>query len=49
VLRSFLQYNEKFRIHLFPNFLMRFHEEFFAKHMPLCLKDPGGSIWLKRV
>ena len=49
VLRAFLQFNDRFKIQLFPNFLMHFHEELFAKHMPLCLKDPGGSIWLRRV
>jgi hypothetical protein len=48
LLRAFLQFNSDFEIELFPNYLMRFHEEFFRKKMPLCLKDPGGSIWLVR-
>lgn len=48
LLRAFLQFNSAFEIELFPNYLMHFHEEFFRTHMPLCLKDPGGSIWLVR-
>jgi len=48
ILRAFLQYNGSFEVELFPNYLMRFHEEFFKKAMPLCRKDPGGSIWLRK-
>jgi hypothetical protein len=48
LLRAFLQFNETFEIELFPNYLIRFHEPFFRQHMPLCLKDPGGSIWLRK-
>jgi len=48
VLRSFLQYNDRFRIQIFPNFLIHFHRDTFAQHMPLCLEDSGGSIWLKK-
>ena len=48
LLRAFLQFNNDFEIELFPNYLMRFHQEFFREKMPLCLKDPGGSIWLLR-
>jgi hypothetical protein len=46
LLRSFLQFNNTFDIELFPNYLIRFHEDFFQRNMPLCLKSPGGSIWL---
>jgi hypothetical protein len=48
LLRAFLQFNSDFEIELFPNYLMRYHEDFFRNKMPLCLKDPGGSIWLIR-
>jgi len=48
VLRAFLQFNRDFDIEMFPNYLMHFHREFFERNMPLCLKDPGGSIWLIR-
>lgn len=48
LLRSFLEYNARFRIVLMNTFLERFHEAFFLKKMPLCLKDPGGSIWIRK-
>jgi hypothetical protein len=48
LLRAFLQFNSEFRIELFPNYLMRFHQKFFESNMPMCLKDPGGSIWMIR-
>jgi predicted O-methyltransferase YrrM len=49
LLRAFLEYNERFRIILCNTFLEQFHHEFFVQNMPLCLKNPGGSIWLRRV
>jgi len=48
VLRAFLAFNEKFRIRIFNTFLEQFHEEWFAREMPLCLRNRGGSIWLQR-
>jgi len=48
LLRAFLEFNTAFDIQLFPNYLIRFHENFFRDHLPPCLKDPGGSIWLRR-
>lgn len=26
----------------------QFHEAFFQERMPLCLKNPGGNIWLEK-
>lgn len=49
LLRAFLQYNPTFRIVLFNTFLEMFHESFFRREMPLCLKNRGGSIWLQKV
>jgi predicted O-methyltransferase YrrM len=48
VLRAFLQYNNRFEIVLFNTFMTRFHEDWFKKNMPLCLKNPGGSIWIRK-
>lgn len=48
VLRAFLQYNDAFEILLFTHFLMSSRPEWFAEHMPLSLRDPGGSMWLRR-
>jgi len=49
LLRAFLQYNRDFKIVFFNTFLEHFHEERFRREMPLCLQNPGGSIWLQKV
>ena len=48
ILRAFLEYNDRFRIVLMNTFLEYFHEDFFRERMPLCLKNSGGSIWLRK-
>lgn len=48
VLRAFLAFNDAFRIVLFLTFLEHFHRDWFARNMPLCLRNTGGSIWLRR-
>lgn len=48
LLRAFLQYNSSFEICLFNTYLEYFHEEKFKADMPLCLRNRGGSIWLKK-
>lgn len=49
ILRAFLQYNSQFKIVLFNTFLEYYYEYWFKENMPLCLKNRGGSIWLKRL
>jgi hypothetical protein len=49
LLRAFLQYNHSFSIRLFSNYLTRFRRDWFAKHAPLVLRNPGGSIWIEKV
>lgn len=49
ILRAFLQYNEAFEITLFSHYLHIFHREVFEKKLPLCLKNPGGDIWIKKL
>ncbi|HKW95839.1 MAG TPA: class I SAM-dependent methyltransferase, partial [Methylomirabilota bacterium] len=49
LLRSFLTFNSAYEIVLYNTFLEHFHREEFARHMPLCLENEGGSIWLRRV
>lgn len=48
MLRSFLQYNHSFEIVLWNHYLVSKNPEWFAEHMPLCLKNSGGSIWIKK-
>lgn len=49
VLRAFLAFNSAFEIVLFNTFLEHFHRERFEGQMPLCLKNEGGSIWIRRI
>lgn len=49
VLRSFLQFNRGFEIVYFNSFLAEFHEARLRELMPLSMKAPGSSIWLRRV
>jgi predicted O-methyltransferase YrrM len=49
LLRAFLMYNPCFSIRLFTTLLFRVCREWFQTHMPLCLKEPGGSIWIQHV
>ena len=48
-LRSFLQYNDSFEIIMFNTYLEDLYPNFFQESMPLCLKNPGGSIWIRKV
>lgn len=48
LLHAFLAHNSAFEIVLFNTFLERFHEARFRERMPLCLKNTGGSIWIRR-
>jgi hypothetical protein len=49
VLRAFLQFNDRFRIRLFGNYIITRHAEWFREHMPLCLKNPGGAFWMEKI
>jgi predicted O-methyltransferase YrrM len=48
LLRAFLEYNAAFEVLLFNTYLAHFHPDFFHQHMPLCLQNTGGSIWLRK-
>lgn len=48
MLRTFLQYNTTFRVVLMNTFMEYFYEPFFREKMPLCLKNTGGSIWIRK-
>jgi predicted O-methyltransferase YrrM len=47
-LRSFLQFNEAFEIMLFNSYLATHHGDALQK-MPLFSKNPGSSVWLRKV
>jgi predicted O-methyltransferase YrrM len=48
ILKAFLQYNNSFDIVFFNTFLQMFYKDKFFNEMPLCMKNTGGSIWLKK-
>jgi predicted O-methyltransferase YrrM len=47
-LRAFLSYNDRFEIILFNHYLAVTHEDVLRRDFPLCLRNPGGSLWLRR-
>lgn len=49
MLRAFLMYNHAFEIILWPNYLIQRNQPYFQEKMPHVLKNPGGSIWLRKV
>jgi hypothetical protein len=49
VLRAFLQFNLTFRIQIFNSYLAQFHSGLLKAFMPLFMKAPGSSLWLKKV
>lgn len=48
LLRAFLQYNSAFSVVLMNTYMEHFHESFFQQKMPLCMKNTGGSIWVRK-
>jgi len=49
MLKAFLQYNERFKIVFFNTFLEKYYEDMFLAEMPLCMRNLGGSIWIKKI
>ncbi len=49
LVRAFLQFNKNFEIAFFNGYLRYFFENVFREYMPLCLKHPGGSLWIKKI
>jgi hypothetical protein len=48
LLRAFLQYNAGFTVEFFNSFMGRFHGDALARAMPLAMKNPGTSLWLRK-
>jgi predicted O-methyltransferase YrrM len=48
-LRSFLMYNNSFKMLALNTYLENAHTKWFEENMPLCLKDLGGSCWLEKI
>jgi hypothetical protein len=48
LLRSFLQFNSQFTITYWNSYLQTVNRSWFVEHLPDCLLNPGGSIWIQR-
>jgi hypothetical protein len=48
LLRAFLQYNDRYRVIAFNDFAARRFGAAIGERMPLCLRNCGGSIWLRK-
>ena len=47
-LRAFLQYNDAFEILYFNNYVTGRCRSFIEQNMPVCLRNSGGSLWLRK-
>lgn len=48
LLRAFLEFNSSFRVILMNTYLSHFHQEALEAKLPLCLRNTGASIWLRK-
>jgi hypothetical protein len=48
-LRAFLAYNRAWEIYFFNNYVCTHFKDYIAEKMPLCLKDVGGSLYLRKI
>jgi hypothetical protein len=49
LLHAFLQYNDRYRIIYFNHLVERRFGKVLEERMPLCMRNCGGSIWLRKV
>ena len=49
LLRAFLMYNNAFEVVLHVPYCVNQQAAWFKDNMPLCLKSPGGSFWLRKL
>jgi hypothetical protein len=48
-LRAFLMYNQEFEIIFFNDYFLRFEHDMIQEAYPTFLKNPGGSLWLRKL
>jgi hypothetical protein len=48
-LRAFLSHNDAWEVVFFNNYVRTYAEDFLKEKMPLCLKDVGGSLYIRRI
>jgi hypothetical protein len=47
-LRAFLSYNCEWDIYFFNTYVAFSFNDFIKDNMPLCVKNPGGSLYIQR-
>ncbi len=47
-LRAFLAYNNEWSIYFFNTYVAFSFEDFLKENMPLCLKNPGSSLYIQK-
>jgi predicted O-methyltransferase YrrM len=47
-LRAFLAYNYEWSIYFFNTYMHLFYRDVIAEKLPLCAKNPGGSLYIQR-
>jgi hypothetical protein len=48
LLRAFLSFNSDFEVVFWNDYQARYNQAWLEAHMPLCLRNTGGSLWLRR-
>jgi len=49
LLRAFLEFNDSYEIVFFVSYMHTFHTELLQEQMPLCLKNSGANIWIRKI
>lgn len=49
LVRAFLQNNNNWEILLFADFAAKQFQAYLKEHMTLCLKNTGGSLWIRKL
>jgi hypothetical protein len=49
LVRAFLQNNNDWEILLFADIAGKKFKPYLSEHMPLCLKNTGGSLWIRKL
>lgn len=47
-LRAFLSYNSEWKIYFFNTYVATVFKDYIQENMPLCLKNPGGSLYIQK-
>jgi hypothetical protein len=48
MVKAFLQFNTAFGMLLFNSYLGIHHAAAMERHLPLFLRNPGGSLWIEK-